>query len=98
MLFTSRSVCVLIPRLYVNVFVQEGCEFLIATDATGRLDLRDIYVHDSDLDIFARPEFVGDMPDVPAHYVQVPWRVEFSGDTLYRKPAWQRVSAVSLLS
>ena len=46
--------------------VQEGCEYLIATDEAGRLDLRDAYVHDLETDIFARPESSGRMPDGPS--------------------------------
>ena len=46
--------------------VQEGCEFLIATDEAGRLDLRDAYVHDLETDMFARPESSGVMPDGPS--------------------------------
>ena len=82
------------PRHCVSL--QEGCEYLILTDPAGRLDLRDVFVHDLELDIYARPTVSGDMPETPARYAEVPWIVQYSGDSVYGKPAWQRVSSWSL--
>ena len=72
--------------------MQEGCEYLIARTAEGKLDLRDIYVHDKDLDIFARPEVHGELPEQPLYYQEVPWTVMYTGDRINNKMPWKRVS------
>lgn len=77
----------------VCLSLQEGCEYLILTDSAGRLDLRDVYVHDLELDIYARPTVSGAMPETPLRYAEVPWTVQYTGDSVYGKAPWQRVSA-----
>ena len=72
--------------------MQEGCEYLIARTAEGKLDLRDVYVHDKDLDIFARPEVHGELPEKPLYYQEVPWTVMYTGDRINNKMPWKRVS------
>lgn len=78
--------------------MQEGCEFLILTDPAGRLDLRDAFVHDLELDIYARPTVSDNMPESPVRYVDVPWVVKYSGDSVYGKNPWQRVSYRAFLT
>ena len=86
-LLLSRGGCDHLIRL-----VQEGCEYLIARTAEGKLDLRDVYVHDKDLDIFARPEVHGELPEQPLYYQEVPWTVMYTGDRINNKLPWKRVS------
>ena len=76
--------------------MQEGCEYLIARTAEGKLDLRDVYVHDKDLDIFARPEVHGELPEKPLYYQEVPWTVMYTGDRINNKMPWKRVSTPCL--
>lgn len=71
--------------------MQEGCEFLVAQHADGRMDLRDVYVWDEDAGVHARPVSSGEMPGAPARYVQVPWREEFLGDKSNSKTPYVRV-------
>lgn len=66
----------------------DGCEFLVAQTADGRMDLRDVYVLDQDGGVYARPVTSGEMPQEPALYVAVPWRQEFLGDLSHNKDPW----------
>ena len=75
---------------------QFGCEFLIAQTADSRLDLRDVYVLDEDAGIYARPDIIGDIPEEPQRYIQVPWREEYLGDTAFGKAAYVEVGNKTL--
>ena len=77
--------------------MQEGCSYLIARTPDGKLDLRDIYVHDTDLDISGRPEVHGEVPEQPLYYQTYPWIVQFTGDRINGKMPWKRVSAPASL-
>ena len=77
--------------------MQEGCSYLIARTPDGKLDLRDIYVHDTDLDISGRPEVHGEVPEQPLYYQAYPWIVQFTGDRINGKMPWKRVSAPASL-
>ncbi len=50
-------------------------------------------MHDLDTDIYAEPTFSGRMPDAPVRYAEVPWVVQFYGDSVYNKAPWKRVSS-----
>ncbi|CAK0785057.1 hypothetical protein CVIRNUC_008262 [Coccomyxa viridis] len=75
----------------------EGCEYLIARTAEGKFDLRDVYVHDKDLDIFARPEVHGELPEKPLYYQEVPWTVMYTGDRINNKMPWKRTEKMFLV-
>lgn len=77
--------------------MQEGCSYLIARTPDGKLDLRDIYFHDTDLDISGRPEVHGEVPEQPLYYQAYPWIVQFTGDRINGKKPWKRVSALASL-
>jgi hypothetical protein len=73
--------------------MQEGCSYLIARTPDGKLDLQDIYVHDTDLHISGRPEVHGEVPEQPLYFQAYPWIVQFTGDRINGKMPWKRVSA-----
>lgn len=78
--------------------MQDGCEYLIATTQDGRLDLLDVYVHDADLDIYARPFFIGDIPSQPQAFQQIRWRAITDGEILKGKEEVVKVTDAALTS
>ena len=73
------------------LYLQAGCEFLIAETAAGLLDLSDVYVTDDESGISARPTVNGEMPAIAELYQEVPWTVEFLGDAVFSKDPEERV-------
>lgn len=45
--------------------LQEGCNALIHSLPDGRLNLRQVYFYDTELELFSEPEVIGKMPTVP---------------------------------
>lgn len=76
----------------------EGCEFLLATTADGKLDLSDVYVQDDESGIYAQPEVSGGtIPESPQLYSEIEWREEFLGDVMFDKPPMILVKMVYLI-
>ncbi|KAL0027403.1 hypothetical protein WJX79_009223 [Trebouxia sp. C0005] len=76
----------------------EGCEFLLATTADGKLDLSDVYVQDDESGIYAQPDVSGGtIPESPQLYSEIEWREQFLGDVVYDKPPMILVKMVYLI-
>eukprot|EP01025_Chloroclados_australasicus_P033170 TRINITY_DN3376_c0_g1_i2.p1 TRINITY_DN3376_c0_g1~~TRINITY_DN3376_c0_g1_i2.p1 ORF type:complete len:461 (+),score=112.68 TRINITY_DN3376_c0_g1_i2:35-1384(+) len=66
-------------------FNLDGCDFLIAENEEGMLDLNDVFVYDHEVEIYARPiveENGGTLPDGPRYFKDLPWQEEKSADSL----------------
>ena len=87
--------------------LQEGCEFLIAETADGKLDLQDSFVttdvssssghDDEDEDgerpapSYRRPEGLAEVASGQKEYQAVPWYSQYQGDIIRDKPVKQWV-------
>jgi hypothetical protein len=91
------------------LLLQEGCEFLIAETADGKLDLQDSFVttdvssssgHEEDEEwpapSYRRPEGLAEVASGQQEYQAVPWYSQYQGDIIRDKPVkqWVRIRAV----
>ena len=103
----SRLPCSLL--LAPALLLQEGCEFLIAETADGKLNLQDSFVttdissssgHDEDEErpapSYRRPEGLAQVANGQQEYQAVPWYSQYQGDIIRDKPVkqWVRMRAV----
>eukprot|EP01024_Parvocaulis_polyphysoides_P061409 TRINITY_DN6798_c2_g2_i1.p1 TRINITY_DN6798_c2_g2~~TRINITY_DN6798_c2_g2_i1.p1 ORF type:complete len:431 (-),score=119.00 TRINITY_DN6798_c2_g2_i1:170-1462(-) len=66
-------------------FQLEGCDFLIAENEEGMLDLNDVYVQEHETEIYARPIIDynnRELPPGPRFFQDLPWQEEQSADSL----------------